>query len=838
MAAAPSSHHFRFDFFDPKIAPSGLSFFSTSSSSSSTGSTNGKTQKLEGRLVGGRLIFKDGDFVIASFRPRPTNNDTSNKENFVTLKGHFPEAEDFLRDGTVFRVLVRREHHEKYGEQYNILAVDPDVDDSPSAVVTKKYKDWHDALEAYLLGVEGFGPSIAKTVTDHLKEEGDLKTWKDFEKKLEENPDYFLGIPGVGKKKLGALRWDFQDSSQGDIALFQNLAELLMPHLGDAGKLHNFCHNIIRQKPALSGDLCASIKANPYGLTTFQGVSFQQADSIALSMGFPLDNPLRAVAAAVHILREGRKGRTAAEETELARDVQQLLDKTVAKYSRENISVSQIKELLAKSSDPRIVARSVDSSSPEANDGGKYFLLAKMDHMEGEIAGIIKKIQSTGASSHRIDSVDAVKWVQKRTDFSNYATEQVKAIEASCIHPLSVINGGPGTGKSSIIQAIVLIYQSLYNGKVLLAAPTGKAAQRLNQILKHNATSTFDQDEEASTIHRLLGWNRQFGCYEHNQTNPLNADVVIVDEASMIGTSLMHSLLQAIRCDTRVVFVGDEDQLPPVDSGYPFRDIIASHKVPVTRLSVNFRQAEMSDIVNYADKINKGDPTLPPVRKSIEDLSETCHFQILEVNDKENIPELVSKVATEFFGKKLGLNPREQMQVLCPRRTRGNVSCLAHNQRLQLDLGHESSTADKWEGFQVGDKVMQLRNDYNEGVFNGNVGIVDKINRDKSGEAVGLSVQFDNACRVSYTPGDLDDLGLAWACTPHKFQGSEVPSIIFALTMADYFMLTRELLYTTVTRARDWVVLVGETKAYELAASRRVSSQRCTTLVPRLQDRL
>jgi exodeoxyribonuclease V alpha subunit len=375
------------------------------------------------------------------------------------------------------------------------------------------------------------------------------------------------------------------------------------------------------------------------------------------------------------------------------------------------------------------------------------------------------------------------------------------------LHKILILTGGPGTGKTTALKGIIDSYKHL-NKIILLAAPTGRAAKRMSEVI----------GSEAKTIHRLLEYNPQDQIFARNEDNPLEADLLVVDEVSMIDTLLMNSLMCALSPGTTLVLVGDIDQLPSVGPGNILHDLIKSDKIPTAMLTKIFRQAEESKIVVNAHKINKGE--FPALQNN-----ETSDFFFIQEADNSIIPDLIVELCTKRLPSKYGFDPMKDIQVLTPM-YRGEAGADNLNSILQSALNKNEVLITRGKKcYKVGDKVMQLRNNYEKDVFNGDIGLIHTINT----EDQKLEIIF-NGKIVAYDFLDLDDITLAYAITVHKSQGSEYPCVILPLSTAHYIMLQRNLLYTAVTRASKMMVITGSKQALQIAIGNKKSRKRYTSL--------
>ena len=395
-----------------------------------------------------------------------------------------------------------------------------------------------------------------------------------------------------------------------------------------------------------------------------------------------------------------------------------------------------------------------------------------------------------------------------------FSDNQKLAIEASIINKVLVITGGPGVGKTTVINAIIRTYKKA-GYRVLLAAPTGRAAKRMSE-----ATGF-----KSKTIHRLLEFSPKTGSFIRNDDNPLEGDLIVIDETSMVDTILMHHFLKAIPMHANLILVGDVDQLPSVGAGNVLKDIIDSGCVPTVKLTEIFRQAKSSLIITNSHKINKGDfPYIPSDFDKIHDF----YFFLRE--EPEEVFEEVINLCKEKLPKHFGFNPIEEIQVITPMH-RGIIGASNLNVELQKHLNNsKDELVRSGRLFKTGDKVMQIRNNYDKEVYNGDIGRIRSINR----EDQEVNVLFDERL-VTYENSELDELVLAYAITVHKSQGSEYPAVVIPVHTQHFMMLQRNLLYTAITRGKKLVVLVGTKKAVAIAVKNNKPQMRYTRLKERLE---
>ena len=448
-------------------------------------------------------------------------------------------------------------------------------------------------------------------------------------------------------------------------------------------------------------------------------------------------------------------------------------------------------------------------------DGEPWLYLASLHRAEVGLAKSVLRIAS--ARPHplpRIDVDKAIAWVEKRLGIQLAAGQQ-QAVRQACQHKLLVITGGPGVGKTTLVRSILEIFAAK-EMKCVLTAPTGRAAKRLAETT----------DRTAKTLHRLLEFDPATGKFQKDQEHPLSGDLFVLDETSMVDVVLGYQFLRAVPAKACVILVGDVDQLPSVGPGSVLADLIAANVVPVVRLTEIFRQASHSQIVTAAYAVNHGQLPKLSAPEALTD------FYFVEAEEPEAIQDLLVRLVKERIPARFGLDPKADIQVLTPM-NRSLLGARNLNQVLQtaLNPGDDGPEVQRfgWT-FRIGDRVIQTENNYNRDVFNGDLGVIEKINRI---EQV-LHVDFEGRS-VEYDFGDLDELSLAYVLSIHKSQGSEFPCVVIPLHTQHYLMLQRNLLYTAITRGKKLVVLVGTKKALGMAVRRADTGQRHTTLRKRLE---
>lgn len=577
------------------------------------------------------------------------------------------------------------------------------------------------------------------------------------------------------------------------------------------------------------------VRENPYRLAQeVIGIGFKTSDDLAQRLGIPHDSLLRARAGINYALQEiSNQGHCAATQEDLIKTATELLS------IEENIIGDAItaeigaKNLIAED-DPQQRGDKNNNDSANDNNGGsenssnRIIYLAPLYYAEVSVARNLARLQQYGAGKPpwgEIDSSKAIPWVEHQTGLT-FSQSQRAAVVSLLQHKVSVITGGPGVGKTTIVNSIIRIIKAK-NMHVALAAPTGRAAKRLRETT----------GMEAKTIHRLLKFDPHNRTFVHDSKNQLSANFVIVDEASMIDITLMHYLLRAIRDDAALLIVGDVDQLPSVGPGSVLADIIKSQTIATTRLTEIFRQAANSRIIVNAHRINQGEfPIYDKAGENDRDAEDksASDFYFISCATPEEIQEKLVHVVTQRIPEKFGFNPYTDIQVLTPM-NRGGLGTRSLNLVLQEKLNAASVPRINKFGstFAPRDKVMQIVNNYDKEVFNGDSGTIASVDM----ESGAVSVNFDGTL-VEYLFDELDELTLAYASSIHKSQGSEYKVVVIPLAMQHYMMLARNLIYTAVTRGKKLVVVIGQTKALAIAVRNNKYSTRLTNLESKLRKLL
>jgi len=616
---------------------------------------------------------------------------------------------------------------------------------------------------------------------------------------IDASPAFLAEVKGIGRKRIQSISESWQQ---------QKGVRSIMMFLQQFGVGSGRATRIYK---AYGDQAVEIVKQNPYRLATdIWGIGFQTADELALKMSIDRNSPQRAQAALRYVLQEfSGVGHVGCPEPMV---IQETIHKT---QINPDIVRTAIEELRSQGEIVRDApgAASGQLSKPVQAGDDSWLFLKPLFLAEIGIARSIQQLRQSGHPLQKINTPAALDWVEKRMGIQ-LAERQREAIAAATREKVLVVTGGPGVGKTTIVRGILEIFSA--KGKMCgLCAPTGRAAKRLSE-----ATG-----REAKTIHRLLEFEAGAGGFRRNQDNPLELDLLIVDETSMVDVPLMNHLLRAIPKEASVVIVGDADQLPSVGPGAVLADLIASQTVPVVRLTEIFRQAEQSWIIRAAHAVNHGEePVSAPGSQG--------DFYFIEVNNPTTIIERIIALIRERIPQKFGLDPLRDVQVLSPM-NKTVLGVVALNQQLQgiMNPDRGQKTVQRFgTTFREGDKVMQTRNNYDKDVYNGDIGQIRKI------EEVDHEVLVDiDGREVSYDFDEIDELTLAYCTTIHKSQGGEYPAVVIPLHTQHFVMLQRNLLYTGITRGRKLVVLVGARKALQLAINRQDTSRRYSLLKERLR---
>jgi exodeoxyribonuclease V alpha subunit len=550
-------------------------------------------------------------------------------------------------------------------------------------------------------------------------------------------------------------------------------------------------------------DALAIIRSDPYQLASdIPGIDFAVSDRIAQNIGIDINIYDRVQAFILHILRE------AAAEGHVFVHEKNIFNRICAHDNIDFATVEESLEDLSASHDIKI-----DDFSDKTNGRGIY--LTQMWQAENAIAGRLTAMLSVpmGPVLHAINEVLAE--VEDQLIIS-LSPEQREVLETITTLRVSIITGGPGTGKTTLIKSITEMNRIL-GRRVCLAAPTGRAARRLAEVTGH----------KAHTIHKLLEYNFQEQIFGRDQDDPIDADVIIIDEFSMVDTTLMHHLVNAVPLNSALIMVGDAHQLPPVGPGNLLSDMIASETVPIFYLSTIFRQARESRIVVNAHHVRNGE--MPLLNDLYASEAGPAEFFFIERHTPEQTADTIVDLCAKKLPNLFNLHPVEDIQVLSPMH-KGLAGTINLNHRLQQALAtHSDALPRGGDRFKVSDKVMHLKNNYQKDVYNGDIGTITRMDPDEDL----IWVDFYGRA-VGYAPEEINELALGYAVTDHKSQGSEYPAVVLPVITQHYVMLQRNLLYTAITRAKRYVILVGTQKALSIAVKNNKPQMRCSGLARRL----
>lgn len=696
-----------------------------------------------------------------------------NSEGLATVVGTLPE----LSPGEHLRLQGQWDNHPKHGPQFKAEVCEQTL---PATVA---------GIQGYLGSgmIKGIGPKFAERIVDRFKEET-------FEV-IEESPQRLLEVPGIGDERVRKITAAWKEQKQ---------VKEIMVFLHGHGVSTNLAVKIYKTYGDASLD---TVQKNPYQLERdIYGVGFKTADRIAQALGLPADHPSRIEAGIVFALNEmTNEGHVyvpremlAQKAIELLAVPQELITPALERLAQDERIRPELLPLNEKK------AQGGKVSEAQAMYGTPVIYLTPLYFGE---KGVAERLRTLASAASQVGTLN-----HSLFPVENLSAEQQAAVNMALTHPLSILTGGPGTGKTTCLKALISTLAEQHKS-FALASPTGRAAKRLSEATGH----------PASTIHRLLEFSPVEG-FKHDEANPLDLDFLVVDEASMLDLLLMNHLLKAVRPGTHVLFVGDVDQLPSVGAGDVLRDLIQSGVAPVSRLTSIFRQAADSGIITNAHLINQG--KFPKFTKGEGD------FFLFPAEDAASAADWIVDVVAERIPQKFGFDSVRDVQVLSPI-YRGPAGVAALNERLQEKLNppSESKPERKLFGtvFRLGDKVMQTQNNYDKDVYNGDIGFVRALDVVEQT----LVVDFDGRT-ATYDWSETDELTLAYVVSIHKAQGSEFPVVVLPIVTQHYTMLQRNLLYTAITRAKKLCVLAGNPRAISMAVRNNKVSRRFTALEWRL----
>lgn len=679
------------------------------------------------------------------------------KKRQYVVKGNFPGAKKMMTFEAEGEWITDR----IYGEEFE------------ASKITETVPDDAEGIKAYLSSgiIKGIGEKTAEIIVKAFGAET-LNV-------IDNEPEKLLELKGISQKTMENIVSQMKENKAlRDIMVF----------LKTYGISNNFAGKIYH---AYGEDTIKILTEDPYRLAEdIEGIGFKKADEIALKMGTDIFGDRRISVGVKYVLIKASEDK----DTFLPTDA---LIKTASSANILDVH-------------PVLVEKRIKSMTSEAeliDDVGKIYLPANYK-LECAIANILAKKAKNDMFDAVLSSDDIV------TDGIEYSDEQLDAIDLALRSKITVITGGPGVGKTTILNGLLSIFRR-NSYKVLLAAPTGRAAKRMNE-------STH---MEAKTIHRLLEYSD--GSFKKNASDKLKGDVLILDECSMINLSLMYSLLSAIPDRMKLIMVGDVDQLPSIGCGTILKDIIDSGVVPVARLTKIFRQGKESRIITNAYAINQG--KMPNLKNDSKG-----DFYFFRVYDKGMLQKQVVRLVTEAIPQKFGIN-KEDIQVLTPmRKAEDTIGSISLNQTLQERINPNGEyVSTPLYKLRVGDRVMQTKNNYDLEAYNGDIGIIDAIDKD---EGIVRVKFFGNSYTTIYEKGDIEQLELAYATTIHKSQGSEYPAVVIIVDRSHYIMLQKQLLYTGVTRAKKLCVIIGTEDAVRLAVTTKPKDMRHSWLSERIKE--
>lgn len=710
--------------------------------------------RLTGRIE--RVTYSSDETNYAVCRVR-----TGRNPELVTVVGNIVSP----LPGEVLEMAGQWINDPRYGPQFKVASYTSRTPASEFGI--KKY------LGSGL--IKGIGPVMADRIVERFKDRSlDI---------IENDIQKLSNIEGIGKKRIDLIKKAWEEQKE-----IRNVMLFLSSH----GVSSTYAAKIFKQ---YGNEAIQVVSENPYRLAEdIFGIGFATADKIAEQTGIERNSPERMEAAVLHTLAVlAEEGHVCYPFDELVRKVAQLI----------NVEIQNAEYGVKTAQDRKKII---------IEPAGSLVFLARYFFSEKGIASRLKRIGKSGKNLRKVNIDKALEWVQDQLTIQ-LAEKQKEAVKTALYEKILVITGGPGTGKTTIINAIIKIYNQL-EPNIVLAAPTGRAAKKMSQ-------ATF---MPAKTIHRLLRYSLKKRGFEKNEDNPLNCDILIVDEVSMVDTYLMHHLLKAVPDPSILILVGDVNQLPSVGAGNVLGDIIASGVFPVVQLDTIFRQARKSKIIVNAHRINNG--YFPDISQD-----EKSDFFFIEKEEPEEVVNVITELVLHRIEKKFGFDPVNDIQVLTPMH-KGIVGSANLNYVLRNTLNPGKKGVEKGiSEFCEEDKVMQIRNNYDKSVFNGDIGRIAGIDF----EARMVTIAFGSR-EVEYDFSSLDEIVHAYAVSIHKAQGSEYPVVIVPVLTQHYILLQRNLIYTAVTRGRKLVVVVGSKKALAIAVNRADSEKRYTALQERLTN--
>ena len=721
-------------------------------------SQSSATTSLEGVLERITFYNEDNGFLIGKVR----ENDKSTE---IAVVGKAPK----IQCGETLVLEGNWTTHPKHGKQFSFEKFESKL--PASAYGIRKY------LGSGL--VHGIGKTYANKIVDHFGADT-LKVISEESARLRE-------IPGIGLKRVKGIRLAWEE---------QKAIREVMMFLQTYGVTDALCLRLVRK---YGNDAKSILEKDPYRIIRdVKGIGFKTADKIALNLGLSSNGPERIDAGILHTQQEAEdEGHTHMERREIALQATTLLETQADEVEK------RIQALL--------VDRELVTTEPD------WLQLPSSWHAENNIAQSLQAILKAQSSLPSILIDKAVEWAQGKAGFG-FADAQSEGIQNALSSKVAILTGGPGTGKTTILRAIVSILKAK-KAKVMLAAPTGRAARRMAESASHFA----------QTVHRLLKFDPSHGGFTVNERSPLVCDFLIMDETSMLDIRLAAALFRSVPPNAHILLVGDADQLPSVGSGNVLKDLIDCGLFSVTRLQVTFRQAENSGIVSLAHGILAGKGSPPTPIDSLSDIKTDQDVHFVRAPTPELCVEAVTKLCKDIIPRKFSINPNQDVQILAPLH-RGTAGIGNLNDQVRDSINpHGATHSMGFNIFREGDKVIQTRNNYDKDVFNGDMGIIDSVDS-INGK---IEIIFEGR-RIIYERMEITDLQPAYAISVHKSQGSEYPVVIFPLLKQHFMMLQRNLVYTGLTRAKKKVIFVGDPAAYAMAIRNDKTLVRQTDLIRKL----
>ncbi|AAP05392.1 SF1B family DNA helicase RecD2 [Chlamydia caviae] len=722
-------------------------------------------EKISGKLEG--ILFEDQDSKETAARIR-----IPYKGTVIVIKGQFPNS--FLQIGMQLHLYGKWSENPNLGKYFQVYSCDSLEGRDNRGVVN------------YLTSklIKGIGPKITEKIIETFQgETTDI---------LDNQPEKLIEVPGISQTRCDSLCEQLREQKDLRTTLLFLQQYNIAIHYG------------VRIYKKYKEHSIEKICEDPFLLAReMEGIGFKTADLIATRLGVPLNSQSRLFAGIQHSLEELQEdGHTCYPLQRLAQAVEKLLNQDIPdKLIQTEEIISQIYNMQEKN------LLHIQELETVPHVWVKHVYLA-----EKTVVSDLKRILFSSRRIRPIDGNKAIQWVEENLNL-HLEQKQREAVHACFLEKIHIITGGPGTGKSTITKAILKIFEQV-TYKIILAAPTGKAAKRMTEITgKHSVT-----------IHALLQYDFKTRSFRKNYENPIDCDLIIVDESGMMDTYLLHHFLKALPDHVIVILIGDVHQLPSIGPGNILKDIINSKKITVTKLNKIFRQVHDSNIIINAHKVNEGEFPILYSESGRKD------FLFFQKEDPQEAVDHIVQLVTQFIPKKYHIYPKD-IQILAPMK-KGILGIHNLNKVLKSALNPKQATLHgKFHSYAIGDKVMQIRNNYNKEVFNGDIGYISMINFENKRVVVNMEGKY-----VVYSFSELDDLVLAYATSVHKYQGSESPCIVLPIHTSHFMMLYRNLLYTAITRGKQLVILVGTKKAIAIATRNDKVQHRCTGLEQALEQ--